>query len=276
MSVRRSPTGGSQPDLSNLSCSEAEPSITIRKRKVLCDIECSCSEDIRGMRLDISRIGSLLEKYIGSNEQILKNMQENITDIKNQITDMKSSNDQTFSAMQTKMESIESEMNKLKISSISVPGTLENQLTLGEKIIQEMQYRSNREKNIVLVGLPEQISGSPEDRISKDEADVHKTVSLVSTDIPKPSKVFRIGKLQPGKHRNVKVCFETTEPAKKLLRNRNKLPHGQKMFSDQTPAQQNYMKNLREELKDRQERGETDLTIKYINGTPTIIKNSKN
>lgn len=276
MNVQRSPTGGSQPDLSRMSDLASDSSVTFRKRKLPFDIECTCSDELGNMRSELCRISSLLEKYIVSNEMILKNMQENITDIKNQITDMKLSNERTHSAMQVKMESLESDLNKLKTSTKTESITLENGLILGEQIIQEMQNRNNREKNIVLVGLPEQITSTPEDRLSKDEADVFKIISLVCTGIPKPSKVFRIGKFKPGKNRSIKVCFETIEPAKNLLRNRNKLQDGLKIFSDQTPTQQNFMKSLREELKRRQDNGETNLTIKYVNGTPAIIKISKN
>ncbi|CAG4963508.1 unnamed protein product [Parnassius apollo] len=77
------------------------------------------------------------------------------------------------------MESLESDLNKLKISSKSAPITLESELILGEQIIQKIQQRKNREKNIVLVSLPEQIASTPEDRLSKDEAEVFKTISSI-------------------------------------------------------------------------------------------------
>lgn len=276
MNVQRSPTGGSQPDLSKMSGSNLESSITFRKRKVPSDIECSCSDDIREMRSEISRISSLLEKYVESNEQILKTMQSNITEIKNQITEMQSSNDHTHKSVQNKIELLESDINQLKMREFTTK-TSEKDVVLGEKNIQEIQLRSNREKNVVLVGLPEQIVSSPEERSTKDQADVFRIISLVSPGIPNPSKVFRVGKVQPGKNRSIKICFDTMGPAKKLLVNRNKLQDGLKIFSDQTPTQQNYMKKLREELKQRQDKGETNLTIKYINGTPSIINNtSKN
>ncbi|XP_060809995.1 uncharacterized protein LOC132904087 [Amyelois transitella] len=162
-----------------------------------------------------------------------------------------------------------------RISSL-LENYVENKLSLGEEVIQEMQNRKNREKNIVLFGVPEQISSTTEESLIKDEAVVFSTISMISSDIPKPFKLFRIGKPRPGKNRSIKVCFETPEPAKQLLRNRSKLRDGVKIFSDQTPSQQNYMKNLKEELRRRQDEGETDLTIKYINGTPAILKNSKN
>lgn len=70
----------------------------------------------------------------------------------------------------------------------------------------------------------------------------------------------------------MKVCYETLGPAKQLLRNKDKLPENIKIYSDQTPAQQKYLQHLKEELALRLGNGETDLTIKYTNGTPGIIK----
>ncbi|CAG4957905.1 unnamed protein product [Parnassius apollo] len=39
---------------------------------------------------------------------------------------------------------------------------------------------------------------------------------------------------------------------------------------DQTPVQKQYLKQLKEELKKRREKGKKDLIIKYIKGTPSI------
>lgn len=77
--------GGSQPDLSEMNILNHDTdNITLRKR-LKPDSDCSCSEDIREMRSEMSRISVLLEKYVGSNEQILQNMQDSITEIKTQI-----------------------------------------------------------------------------------------------------------------------------------------------------------------------------------------------
>lgn len=94
----------------------------------------------------------------------------------------------------------------------------------------------------------------------------------MNSDTPKPIKIFRIGKYDAGKSRRVKVCYETTGPAKLLLRNKDKLPKDIKIFSDQTPAQHKYLQELKDELSRRQANGESDIIIKYINGTPAITK----
>lgn len=310
---------GSQPDLSKLGNPNMDTQITYRKRKQREVHECECSTDLKELRLEMSRISSLLEKYTGSHDQVLQKMQENITEIKNQITDMKSSNQQTIHVIQTnvdkvftdindiklstsnllteqnnirshvtrlensitlgenKIKSLETDLNNLKDSSLTTLAKPENQLCLGEQIIQELQNRNAKEKNIILVGLPEPTSTKLEERMAKDEADVLNIISTINTDIQIPIKIFRIGKYDPGKNRNIKVCFDVVGPAKQLLRNKDKLPKGIRMYSDQTPNQKKFLKNLQEELKLRENNGENGLTIKYINGAPKIVHlNAKN
>lgn len=333
MSVQRSPPtnsllpatsasttrAGSQPDLSKLGNPNMDTQITYRKRKKPELHECECSNDLKEMRSEMSRISSLLEKYTGSHEQVLQKMQESITEIKNQISDMKSSNEHTINVIQqnvdkviteindiklstsslqteqkntnshvarlensitlseNRVKSLETDLNNLKQSSYTTPVKPENQLCFGEQIIQEFQNRNTREKNIILVGLPEPTSTKLEERMAKDEADVLNIISTVSADIPNPIKIFRIGKYDPRKNRSIKVCFDVAGPAKQLLRNKGSLSKEIRMFSDQTPNQINFLKSLQEELKLRERKGEEGLTIKYINGAPKIVQlNAKN
>lgn len=316
MNVQRSPprvTGGSQPDLSKISNLSVDMNITQRTKRKWADDD-QCSNDITGLRSEMSRISSLLEKYVSSNEQIVQNMKDSIADLKTQIIDMKSSNEQSAKAIRDKVDGVQTQINEIKISTTNVLteqkemknniAKLDESVAIGqnkikylesdlcnlkqksqttseeshdvlstnEQIIKEMKNRNNREKNIILVGLQEQTSSKAEERMSQDEFDVLNVIASLSTDIPKPIKVVRLGKYNSGKSRNIKVYFDTNGPTKTLLRNKDKLPKNIKIYSDQTPAQQNYLKKLKEELKCREDKGETDLTIKYISGTPTIIK----
>lgn len=77
----------------------------------------------------------------------------------------------------------------------------------------------------------------------KEEQTILKNISQVCQDLPKPVKVLRIGKYTPGKNRAIKICFDTASSAKYILRNKDKLPENIKIFSDQTPAQQQYLKH---------------------------------
>lgn len=303
--------GGSQPDLSKLSNMAADPLLnTIRKRKRECDCSQDVREiraEITGMtsllekfiesnaltmsqmQTNISDVKTQITEIKVSNEQTLRLIRENLADVKSQINDIKStacgmemeqSNIKThvsqlenkISVGENKIKSLESELNNLKLASPTGSSSqAKNQPLMNEKLIREVQDRKERENNILVVGVPEQTSSIAEERISKDEAEVMNITNSVSNQIPKPTKIIRIGKYNAGKNRRIKVCYDTPTPVKQLLRNRDKLPVNIKMFSDQTPAQQKYLQDLKEELVRRQNSGESELTIKYLNGTPSII-----
>lgn len=110
----------------------------------------------------------------------------------------------------------------------------------------------------------------------KRETDRYEVKTILS-DIyplhPEPEKIMRLGKYDGKKTRPVKVCFSTSGTAKVILKNKlNCKDKNIKIYSDQTPNQKLDMENLREELRQRKEKGENDLIIKYIKGVPKIIK----
>ncbi|CAH2090030.1 unnamed protein product [Euphydryas editha] len=305
MSVQRSPpqslsqgptkSSGSHPDLSKLGSLTVEPKVTLRKRKQPLEQDCECRTEIQEMRLELNRIGTLLEKYVTSNEQILKEMQKNIAEVKNEITELKSFNEQTWHLIRdntTKINNIQSttvsveaeqkilkntitkiqdQMNtdeakinflesKIETLKLQEPNPLKKNHE-NEKLIHEIQERAFREKNVIFVGLPEQCMTTAKERASKDESDILKITSQVATELPKPTKVTRIGKYIPGKNRRVKVCYDAPYPAKCLLRNKDKLPEHIKIFSDQTPTQQKYLKSLKEELEERKKKERVILRL---------------
>lgn len=67
--------GGSQPDLSKISDASMDmPSNVTQRSKRKWDNDCQCTKELTNMRSEMTRIGSLREKYVSSNEQILKNV----------------------------------------------------------------------------------------------------------------------------------------------------------------------------------------------------------
>lgn len=290
MSVLRSPSntatgGGSQPDLSKISGMEMDSTITFRKRK-LEDHDCNCSGEIRELRSEITRMTAILEKYTSSNELMMNKMQEKITEVKTELTEVQSQvNDIKSSSLNFTMEqnSIKAKVTTLEKSLSSLQSTLEKasssgkfeaeiQDNISEKLYREVQERNEREKNVIIVGLPEQTSSSAEERISKDLSDVLKITGAIDKNIAKPIKIIRIGKFNPNKSRRIKVCYETNIPVKLLLRHKIKLPENIKLYSDQTPTQYKYLQNVKDELARRKAKGELNLTIKYIQGIPSIIE----
>lgn len=295
MSVLHSPNnsvgGGSQPDLSKISGMETDSMITLRKRKFKPE-ECSCAGEMKGMRSEITRMTDILEKYTTSNELMINKMQENITHITTQLIEVKSQINEIKSStheMEKEQNTIKTKVNTLEIGLNSLQATYEHALLVGnmsvseqsktdsqdnfnEKMYREVQERGEREKNVILMGIPEQQSTNAQERTSKDMLDVLNITATIDKDIAKPIKVIRIGKFNPEKVRKVKVCYETNIPAKFLLRNKSKLPEHIKVYSDQTPAQYKYLQKIKAELARRQASGESNLTIKYIQGTPCITE----
>ncbi|CAK1596385.1 unnamed protein product [Parnassius mnemosyne] len=123
MNVQRSPQkrmptgGGSQPDLSKMSCATDVPQITLRKRKQPIDSDCGCSNELKEMRKELKRVSTLLEKYVESNGQILSKMQESIAEVRTQINEIKKSNEETTKSLRDNVIEVRTELNNLKNSS---------------------------------------------------------------------------------------------------------------------------------------------------------------
>lgn len=276
------PKYNSQPNLSRMT--EEVPTITFRKRKQP-DTDSDYNNEIQGLRSEISRMNTMLENFMLSQEKLMNDMRENIATLSGEIKEIKASTsgimkDQVsikscisdltakVSTHEERLLSVESDLNSYNTSSIPEP----NKIKQNEEIIHEIQERKKRENNIVLVGISEQCNTNTKERIEKDKAEVLNIISLVTKDIPKPVKIFRIGKYDAEKNRKLKVCFDNREPVMLLLRNKDKLPDNIRIFSDQTPAQLKYFLAIKDELTKRKNNGEDDITIKYINGTPKIVK----
>lgn len=231
-------------------------------------------------------ITSLLDKFTNNQDVTMKFMRENITEMKTQLSEIKVSidslnNEQNSiktqisdivnknNVTENKIQSLESEVTQLKLT---VPVNSPNH-RFDENFMRELQERTIREKNIIIVGIPESKAAKTDGDQSADMTEVTSILNTLVEICPNPSRIFRLGKYNPTKDRNIKVCFESPQTAKLLLRNKDKLTSGIKIFSDQTPAQQNYLKELKNELELRTANGEKDITIKYVKGIPTIVTN---
>lgn len=284
MSVKRSPPGTSR-SLTNLSTSMGEFSmehhVTRRKRKQQENPCCDCATELQDFRKDIF---DMLQKFTNTQEATMSYMRENITEMKTQLGEIKVSiqslnNEQISmksqisnltlktSATDNKIQTLEAEITVLKNNYVaSVPES-----RFDENIMHELQERASREKNIIMVGIPECKTPNIDEGRSYDAAEVFNIINNLIPDCPKPARIFRLGKYNPRKNRSIKVCFESSHTTKLLFRSKDKLQSGIKIYADQTPAQQHHMKKLKNELAQRTANGESDITIKYIKGLPKIV-----
>lgn len=295
MSLIRSPPGisghgGSQPDLSKLHSEMALSSQKAFRKRKQPERETELMQEFAEMRTELL---SILNKFTQTQNETLNGISKNISDIREEIKSLQSTTqtlilDQNYIKEQlndfkkfeteanNKFENLESDLKILKAS----PNKQKGQPTLNmcENIVNELQDRYQREKNIVIVGVPEPKGENQKERSTADTREIIKIIKSTFDKCPEPLKIFRLGKYMNEKCRPIKVIFSTQETAKTILRNRSNLKENSvKIYSDQTPYQQKVIKILKEELQRRSQNGEENLTIKYINGTPKIIqKPSKN
>ncbi|KAL4088675.1 hypothetical protein QTP88_023759 [Uroleucon formosanum] len=151
-----------------------------------------------------------------------------------------------------------------------------------EFIINEVSERNMRASNLILYNVTESNSDNTADRIAHDSNVVSNLIdSIISGDKNiRPTKLLRLGIRGRDKSRPIKAIFSSTADVFEILKSKKKLlsltpPSNIGISSDRTLYQKNYMKELREELESRiSNEGRSDLVIRYIRGTPTIV--SKN
>lgn len=307
MSVQRSPTGsglnvgrsGSYPDLANKSTTSDYidgTHITFRNKRKLVHNEESKSDiaeikteftEMRKQMLTMQNQMSELMACLTSNNNMqienFNNLHKDISVIKEQVNNIKSTTEKLTSEQhnlkreitsmqifrnttEKKMESIQAKLNQINIASSSTV------LQAQEEIVIELNERNLRCKNIVISDITEPVSTEPKIRREQDKSKVLSIIRQIYTDCPEPERIIRLGKYQPEKNRLLKVCFTSQETALHILKNKNIIKlNNIKIFSDQTPQQQAYMKELKEELDNRTSSGEENLRIKYVKGVPKIV-----
>lgn len=289
--------GGSVPNLSTYDSKDLLEHITIRERKRK---ERAEEQDYKRDFTNFqSVILNLMDEFGKTQNETLRQIRDEISEVKNEIKTIQLTTD-TFTKQfaqinneiqniktnntitQDKIKIIENEISQIKEqqftkSSTSQPLTLAAPPALDhENLILEVKDRCDREKNVVIAGISEINDSNYKARQIYDMEEVVKMLQSLYEDCPKPVKCMRLGKYIPNKNRAIKVCFSNTDTPKHLLRNKLKTPENIQIYSDQTPTQQRYMQSLKEELNKRKEKGESDLTIRYIKGTPRIVVNAIN
>lgn len=303
MNIMRSPTrsdsnigrSGSQPNLSNASESPRDfpgsSTITFRKRKH------GDADEVHSKLTDIQNqmttMMSLLNASINAQNEVTTKISDDIAAIKDQMLDIKKSmgmTDQKISSLaieQTEMKneiqnlvdsvhttdvkisSLESDVHKLQVTQIE--SDLRNMVPYDD-VLSELNDQNNRKRNILIAGIQETKSNNVEERRHLDKAEIMKTINLISENCPEPTKIIRVGKYKSHENRAIKVCFESEDTAKYILRNKSKLKSMEiKVFADQTPYQQTRFKKLKDELTRRTEEGESNLIIKYVKDIPCIV-----
>lgn len=167
-------------------------------------------------------------------------------------------------------ESIDNINYRLSNLESQIAGPVTLPLRTFEDVVGEAVERISRARNIIVSGVPESVDAAEASR------------SIIVTTCGSDNNIFatkahRIGKIG-SKPRLIKIEFDRRGDVLHVLKNKDKLKTSiiskYRVFSDQTLRQRNYLKDLRQELSQRTQQGESNLTIKYFRGTPKIVQDN--
>lgn len=150
---------------------------------------------------------------------------------------------------------------------------LENRMTSGASsppTFAEISKRLEREKNLIIKGVPEGDSGD----IQQICSDILKSLSprtdaeIVSLD--------RIGKLSSNHPRLIKVVLSNIRTKYAILGNRKRLDRARfpnvDVLNDLTPLQAGMLRDAWEQVRLRRNNGEADLFVRFVDGQPCVTK----
>lgn len=303
MNVLRSPTGSdtniersdSQPNLSEMPSATVSASSTItfrNKRKHFDEDNAQIQCQLSDLQKNMAEMMSLLTSSISAQKESANEIKNEMAKISCEIQEVKDSvrsSEQQIKDLATNQNYIQDEIQNLKNVTqnagdkiVSLETDLEeiklrcdkSSKSSYDEILAELTEQNIRRKNVIVIGIPEPHSTDTKERAAIDKNKVLEALKIYSKDCPEPAKNIRVGRYKPGINRPIKVSFESEEIVKHILRSKGDTKNNEiKIFADQTPFQQNQLKQLKEELKIRIEKGEENLRIKYIKNVPKIVKN---
>jgi septal ring factor EnvC (AmiA/AmiB activator) len=164
-----------------------------------------------------------------------------------------------LSEIQTKSIENEKQINELRHNVLSMQNNLLDDVT------NEMEQRAQRMQNLVISGISEKSSGSVQERVAHDEAEVKHVFNEMGLKKVNSYHVSRIGKPRQDRPRLLKVICPDVATKQTILRSGKSLRKSalyRNVFinEDRTPMQQESSRQLRADLRRRKELGE-DVVI---------------
>lgn len=166
--------------------------------------------------------------------------------------------------LNAEIETLKTEVDKLKTQNM-------------EHIFHEINDRMYRSKNLIIYNVPESGSNILEEKILEDKNIVKGIFTKLELENNIDHiKVTRIGRPGGQKPRPIKVIMSDAQEVISAVKAKAKLYQtNYRLAMDQTKMQQEEYKKARVEMEERVGAGEDNLMIRYIRGTPKIVKGNK-
>lgn len=171
-----------------------------------------------------------------------------------------------LSTLKNRVESLESKPNEPNTTSTS----------LLPDMLLELSEREKCTFNFIVHNLPESSSATPSERIASDSKNLTDILSPLSISMPSDFKLIRLGRVQPNINRPLKVILKAKDQVINIIStfNTSKKTNPAILISisrDRTFMERKLVRQTYSELKERNEKGELGIIIKYFNGMPRII-----
>ncbi|VEN41371.1 unnamed protein product, partial [Callosobruchus maculatus] len=146
-----------------------------------------------------------------------------------------------------------------------------------EQVIQEINERNKRKRNLILYGLPEQDQQlSSVMRIEKDESQVREIISSMDHALVIDNfKPIRLGRYDEGKVRPVRITLQHDNDVFVAMKNAKSLKTGRykhiQISFDRTLKQRQYFKEVKAELDAKNASGTEKYKIRHVDGIPKIV-----
>lgn len=301
MSIQRTPPGygidskhgGSQPNLSD-AYFENEPGtsqITMRNKRKHDDDTTTIKKELSDLKKQMAEMMALLTVSSKSQKENIDKLCQNVATIKDDMQSFRKTIDHIINEQENiklnvedlktatsnidqRIEALNLEINSLQ--NQQKPTTSSLTTTNCEELMTELTERNLRARNIIIIGIPESTSNVTSERLEYDKREASNITKAIEESCPEPDRTIRLGKYKAGVSRPLKVCFQAETTAKNILKNKNAVNLDNiKIYSDQTVRQRKYLEHLKEELKARIAKGESDLLIRYVKDTPKIVKSDE-
>ncbi|XP_011858258.1 PREDICTED: uncharacterized protein LOC105555828 [Vollenhovia emeryi] len=145
-----------------------------------------------------------------------------------------------------------------------------------EEVISEIAERERRSSNLIFYNLEESNLSSPTACASSDSEMAREIIGKIQPlDAPR-IKTRRLGGFQQGRNRPLLVSFPSKADVLGILKMKNSYVGPVIIKQDMTLRQRDHLRELRKQLDSLRDSGTTDMTIKFFNGIPKIVRTRAN
>lgn len=194
--------------------------------------------------INLDSIKTLLQ---ATKNEIIDSIKDEIQALKNIITSLSSRVDKLEEDNKLLMTRYE----ELKTENSDAPNGLDNKCS---EVIEEVRQRDVRKRNVIMIGLPEESTGSVAERSKRDEnkcKEIFETLGVTNNGI---KSVIRLGKKREDNRRVLRVTLNNEEDKYELMRHSRHLRDTVKFHDvfikpDLTPLQRKIDFELRRDLR---------------------------